>query len=286
MNYAALIITYYPDQEAFENILKIYKQLQHIIIIDNSEKKVNFPEHLRGITILQNSNIGGIAGGINRGIEFALKNIPDLKGIFIFDQDSSVPDKYIQKMIDFKESLNTQDILIYAPNFFDVNSKTFGSFYKFKRFSLKKLKCNKNIIYPTLTITSGMLLDIKAIEKVGFFNEDYLVDQVDNEYCIRIWKAGFKIAVNCDTVLNHSIGKRENRKLLFLTVKPNHHNFFRKYLVARNSLITLKKYPYIPVFIWETKVLTHEILSVLFFEKEKLKKIRAIFKGFKDGLLY
>ena len=260
MSYVALLITYYPDESAFKNIYNLYKQINNLIIVDNSDTLIIFPKNLTKIPILRN---------------------------FIFDQDTLIPKNYIKSMLEFKKAFENSKILIYAPNFIDINSKTYASFYKFSKFSIKKLKCKKrHIIFPTLVITSGILLKTKAIEKIGYFNEDYLIDQVDNEYCIRLWKSGFKIAVNFDIVLKHSIGKRSTRKILFLNVKPSNHNAFRRYLIARNSLITVKKYPYIPVFIWETKILFHEFLSILVFEKEKYKRLKFLLKGLKDGILY
>ncbi len=284
MKYAALVVTYYPDKDVFENIFNIQNQIENLVVIDNSNIPTSLPKELKG-NILRNYNSGGLAGGINKGIKYLLKKFPDIEGIFIFDQDTNIPENYINFMINFKKSVNDPKVLIYAPNFYDINSKTFASFIKFGKYSLKKYNCSKGkIIFPTLVITSGILLDVKAIEKVGYFNENYLIDQIDNEYCIRLWKSGFKVAVNCDITIYHSIGNRESKKFLFLNIKPNNHNSFRRFLIIRNSLLTTKKYFYSPVLIWELSIVSHEFLSVILFEKEKKKKLKAMFKGLYKGL--
>ncbi len=285
MNYAALVVTYYPDKDVFENILNIQNQIENFVVVDNSNIPSSFPKELKG-DLIKNQNTGGLAGGINKGIKYLLKKYPNIEGIFIFDQDTKIPENYINSMINFKKSIKDPKVLIYAPNFYDINSKTFASFIKLGKYSLKKYYCSKGkIIFPTLVITSGILLDVKAIEKVGYFNENYLIDQVDNEYCIRLWISGFKVAVNCDITIYHSIGNRKRKKFLFLNIKPNNHSSFRKFLIIRNSLLTVKKYFYSPVLIWELSVISHEFLSVILFEKEKKKKLKAMLKGLYKGLI-
>ncbi len=46
-----------------------------------------------------------------------------------------------------------------------------------------------------LAISSGSLFNLPALKKIGWHNEDYFVDCVDYELCLRARRCGFKIGL-------------------------------------------------------------------------------------------
>ncbi len=283
LEYIAVVVVYNPTEEHVRNIRRIHAQLKNTVVVDNSPKKrLKLPD----ITVIYPEENLGVAGGANIGLKICREK--KYRGVFIFDQDTLIPENYILSMINFKNSLRDSKVLIFAPAFMDRNTGSYGSFFSLSKISVKKLKTDKDVIFPSFVITSGMLIDCKAIDIVGFFDEYYFLDQVDTEYCLRVLKHGYRIAVNRNIVIEHSIGDREKKRFLFLNIKPNKHNSFRKYLIFRNGIITIKRYfkTFPSIFIWEGMIFSHELLSILFFENNKKEKIKAVLKGIKDGLFF
>ncbi len=285
MGYSAVVVTYYPEKKHIKNIEKISKQVDYLFIVDNTDIEITFPKFPRNVSIIKNRKNYGIAYALNVGLKLSEKL--NVNGVFLFDQDSSAYDTFVRDMILFKEKIKDEKVIMFSPNFFDINVKAYASFFKFTRFKIKRIKCG-GIIYPTLVITSGSLLDIRALKEIGYFNEIYFLDLVDNEYCFRILEKGYKIAVNCNIVLKHAIGKREEKKILFLKIRPNNHPPFRKYYIIRNCIFNIKRFgkKYPSIVLWNLALITHTVLSVLFFEKEKRKKFLCIAKGLIDGLFF
>jgi len=279
---AAVIVTFNPEKEHIKNIEKISKYVEKVFLVDNTEGKVDFNLPLN-VEIIKNEKNLGIASGFNIGIKLSVKEGFDL--LFLFDQDSKISEDFVKQMVDFS-TLN-KDVFLFAPKVFDYNANVYLNYLKLNKFSIKKLKCNKSIIYPTFVISSGSLLDLKKIKEIGLFKEDYFIDFVDNEYCLRILKKGFRIAVNCNIEMKHAIGKRENKKVFKgFYIRPNFHPPLRRYYISRNSIrTTIDYFTFLPsVFLFCIRVLVHEVLSILLFESDKSKKLKAVFIGIKDGI--
>ncbi|MBU0661741.1 glycosyltransferase family 2 protein [Patescibacteria group bacterium] len=289
--YAAVIVTYFPDADAIENLKQVSGLCDTVVVIDNTPEKMmrRFPD-LKNITVWKSAENVGLASALNIGMKLATKQ--GVENVFLFDQDSRPPHHYFQDMLNFKSRMNSNphSYAFYVPNFYDRNSKTFATFPLLGRFSLRHVTCEG---MPSLTdnlaliaITSGMLITVSAYKKIGPFRDDYLIDFIDNEYCLRANKLGYSIAVNCDLILDHAVGQRSVKKFHGLTIKPNHHAPIRRYYIFRNGIRTTIDYfyPYPCYAILMMARLTHEILSIVLYEESKYRKIRALILGIYHGL--
>ena len=91
--------------------------------------------------------------------------------------------------------------------------------------------------------TSGMLIPLKVLERVGGWDEEFLVDGVDNEFClhalslgIRCWKCGAGR-------LEHQLGRVEFKRFLGMRFRVYNYPPERLYGIYRNNLIAIKRYP-------------------------------------------
>lgn len=288
---AAVIVTYFPDANAIENLEKVSGSCDAVVVIDNTPERirVRFP-NLKNITVWKPAENVGLASALNIGMKLAAKQ--GSENVFLLDQDSRPPHRYFQNMLNFKSRIasTTRNCAFYVPNFYDRNSKTFATFPLLGRFSLRHITCEG---MPSLTdnfaliaITSGMLITLASFNKIGPFREDYFIDFVDNEYCLRANILGYSIAVNCDIILDHAVGQRSVNRFHGLTIKPNHHAPIRRYYIFRNGIrTTIDYFSLYPVYaILMTARLSHEILSIVLYEKSKCRKIRALILGIYHGL--
>lgn len=289
--HAAIIVTYYPDEDAIENLERLSGLCDTLLVIDNTPEQITkrFPNK-SNITVWNSAENIGLASALNIGMKLAAKQ--DVENVFLLDQDSRPSDHYFQQMLNFKSRLSStaHRFAFYVPNFYDRNSKTFGIFPLLGRLTLKHVKCYNMQPVPDnralIAITSGMLITLSAYKKMGPFRDDYFIDFIDNEYCLRANKLGFSIAVNCDIVLDHSIGNRSLRRFWGMTIKPNNHLPTRRYYISRNGIRTaidyFPRYPCYAILI--TARLAHEILSIVLYEESKYKKIKALILGIYHGL--
>jgi len=288
---AAVIVTYCPDANAIENLEKVSGSCDAVVVIDNTPERmrVRFPNP-KNITVWKPAENVGLASALNIGMKLAAKQ--GVENVFLLDQDSRPPHRYFQDMLNFKSEIDrsTDHWAFYVPNFYDRNSKTFAAFPLLGRFSLRHITCEG---MPSLTdnfaliaITSGMLITLASFNKIGPFRDDYFIDFVDNEYCLRANILGHPIAVNCDIILDHAVGQRSVKRFHGLTIKPNHHAPIRRYYIFRNGIRTTIDYfsPYPVYAILMTARLAHEILSIVLCEESKYRKIRALILGIYHGL--
>jgi rhamnosyltransferase len=124
---------------------------------------------------------------------------------------------------------------------------------------------------------------MSAFEECGFFNEDLFIDQVDNDFDFRVRKKGFVILQSQDNCIVHEIGYSQKR--LFFTIR----NYvpLRRYYLSRNCVHIFKKYFFFDCFavlrIFVGAVFGG-LFKIVFFEKDKSKKIACIIKGVLDGV--
>ncbi len=110
------------------------------------------------------------------------------------------------------------------------------------------------------------------------------IDSVDTEYCLRIYSMRYKIKRIPSVILNHNLGDIKEYKILGVKFKPTNHNPIRRYYITRNRFYVWDKYNTLyPSFIkWEKMATVKELIKVILFEKDKLKKIQFSLNGYID----
>jgi rhamnosyltransferase len=134
-------------------------------------------------------------------------------------------------------------------------------------------------------ITSGSLVDVRLANAIGGFREDYFIDQVDHEFCLRARAHGYKVVISHKPVMTHSVGRLGGVRLPFLGVLPNHPPL-RKYYIARNTVVTLATY-WRSEPEWCLRRLVRLLLGLAemaILEEHGFNRVRAFAGGVMDGL--
>lgn len=277
-NTIAIIVTYYPNIEfLLENIFLLLIQVNQVVVIDNSESSESLIQSLEGINkvvLFVNQNQGGIAGGLNIGLKYAWEQ--GFEFALLLDQDSKPNSDLVQKLSEgFDENL--KEVAIVCPKIVDVNCGHNENYLLPQQKFIKVFVC----------ITSGSLLNLNLVKKVGRFNEKFFIDYVDFEYCLRIQDLKFKILKSQQAYLYHSLGRIEKHHVMGINFFPTNHNSIRRYYKSRNGAFLVKK-NLIKNFSFSLKIFyknISDVLEVVFFEEDKFKKISSIIKGIIDGLI-
>ncbi|WP_421856287.1 glycosyltransferase [Marinomonas sp.] len=276
MKIGVVIVWFNPSSEHLDNLKSHIKQCECICVVDNSLNKYLLPLE-SNIHYIHNSNVGGIAGAFNRGADWLIKNNVDY--FYTFDQDSVVPDDFYEEMTQFTLSNNAS---ISCPNFYDVNSKTYGKFVKMSKFYFSDTDDNKT----HFCISSGMCIKSSVFIDLNKFDERFVIDHVDTEFLLKAVDSNIDVFYNKNVLLNHQIGERDLYDFLGVNLKPNHHNHIRKYYISRNGTYLSFKYfkKYKGYFVLNFMRIIHELICTVLYEENKMVKIYSIFKGLKDAV--
>ena len=138
------------------------------------------------------------------------------------------------------------------------------------------------------TMTSGNLISLYAWKVIGGFDEDYFIDAVDWDYCLRLTGKNFKV-LRLNTVhLNHNLGNAtQHTSPTGKQITALNYNKIRRYYITRNKLMIIAKYwkEYPNFSKGVIKGLFRDLRHIVFYETQKLTKLRSMFKGIMDFIL-
>ena len=134
--------------------------------------------------------------------------------------------------------------------------------------------------------TSGMLIPLKVLERVGGWDESFLVDGVDNEFCLHALSLGIKCWKCGAGWLEHRLGKVEFKRFLGIRFRVYNYPPERLYGIYRNNLTAIRRYPdvsggfrrqFLRVWGWRRHI------RMLLGERGLRAKWRAILSGIRDS---
>ena len=256
-------VLYNPTEEVFENISSYLNGLNKLYLVDNSEIEDNvlknkFLEFSPKIEYIKLNGNEGIAKALNIAKNKAMKE--NYNWLLTMDQDSKFENDDFLKMLNLVKKYFKKNIAIFSPF-----HKTIGSIYE-----------NKEMIEKDVVMTSGNLLNLKIVQKIGDFEEKFFIDEVDHDYCYRIKKENYKIVVLNEIILRHNLGNIREYKFFSVT----NHNYIRRYYITRNKLYMTKKYPFLRKRY--IKGIFKDTIKIILVETDKIKKLKMIYLGIKD----
>ncbi|HEE5405124.1 rhamnosyltransferase family protein [Acinetobacter baumannii] len=287
MKFSAIIVTYNPNLNIFKliNVLK----LQGItsIVVDNASKDFDFKgvENDQNCYLVRLENNLGIATAQNKGIEKAIEL--GAEQILFFDQDSSIPEDYIENLYADYELLmrNNIDIGAIGPRFIDDRYNFYYKTISVTRNGFRIKHDVSNIdkpLHSTLLISSGSMISINTLKKVGLMRDNYFIDYVDTEWCLRAESLGYKNFISAKAVMRHTIGDNViNLKFFNVPV----HSAFRRYYRVRNAFYMMRE-PHVPIILAIREIFfsfIHQIILIS-FERNKSGYLKSYFKGLRDGI--
>ncbi|MDF8366780.1 glycosyltransferase [Weissella paramesenteroides] len=269
-----IIVTYNPEIKLLtENISAVLNQFSSVLIVDNGSQNINQIRSIsvkNGVEIIELHNNRGIAYAQNIGIKYYQNYGNDWA--LMLDQDTVIPE-------------NAYNCMINLPQFKNKKTGILGMRY------LPHVE-GPDVHRVTRIIASGNLVNIAAWEKVGGFDNELFIDQVDFDFDYKLQLAGYNIWQIDSLKLKHDVGKRPTHtyysRILSKIFGLNHiteHSEFRQYYIYRNSLIMRKRYP---EFIQKRSLFQFILRMIIlsFSYEHPLKKIKAAFNGIFEAMRY
>jgi len=262
----AIIVTYNPEIQILSgNINKLNAINISCCVVDNTDASYlsALPTHNKVIAFQENH---GIAKAQNEGIKYAISEGYD--AIIFFDQDSILNENSILSLISGFDNPETE---IAAPVFTDTDKGFYYKLVDITKYGLRKIinpQLLKNKINISTAISSGTLVRTSVFNKVGLMDEDFFIDYVDTEWCLRCANNNILIEINPQSIMKHSIGDK-SINLFFFRVPV--HSPTRRYYRIRNSLMLLSK-PDVPKLLALREILSaaiHQSIIMIFCANRK-----------------
>jgi len=264
-------VLYNADDTVIANIESYIQELNQLYVVDNSEPindlLVAALEKFVNCIYINNNGNKGIANALNVGAQFATR--AGATWLLTMDQDSRFEQGEFHKLLKYSINCDEKVIGLVSP------------------FHTTKISVEpKNEIDEVLTtMTSGNLINLFAWQAIGGFDEDYFIDAVDWDYCMRLNSNNFKV-IRLNTVhLNHNLGDVTTHTAFSRKdVMVLNYNATRRYYITRNKLMFIAKYRKLyPGFSKGVfKSLFRDLRHIILYEKKKPQKLSAMVKGVVD----
>lgn len=290
----ALVITFNPALDLVQKLDDLFREFDEIILVDNGSRyeardiieKQGKVWGSKLKTLINNRN-AGVATALNQGFILAIRL--GYEYLITLDQDSIPVTGMRNELIKALQGHpNREKLAVLAP---DIIEEALGkpSRYIHPRGFLffERETCHGEILRNlSFVITSGSMFNLKLYEKIGPFRDDFFVDAIDTEYCLRAMTMGYEISVACHANLKHHLGNRQSRQFLGKTQSPTFHPPYRWYYINRNRIrmIFLYSWRFPHWFFHEIAISITSLLRMLLFENQRKTKVLAILMGIWDGL--
>lgn len=281
----AVVVTYHPEPGVVENIRAVRRQVERLIVVDNevTDESRNLLAALAedpAVELVFNRENLGIATALNQGRERALSG--DFDWLATFDQDSRAPDGFIAGLLaGYRAYAERERVAVLAPLYRDRNLGVVSS----PSGPITGDPARETVI--SVTATSGNLVSTRALRAVGPFRDDFFIDCVDFDFCLRCRRQGWLVLEVRRVELDHAQGRFTQRRWLWRTPRLNDYSAVRRYYQARNRLIMYARFAaFDPRWILrDARGYASDLAKLLLFSERRPEKVRAVFTGFWHALI-
>jgi rhamnosyltransferase len=279
----AVVVTFYADTDLADRISRVARQVPQIVIVDNGSSSacVDQLKHIAdsfSTHLILNSRNEGLGAGLNKGIRWAASQ--GFQWALTLDQDTTVAPEMVETLAAVVDSYSPSERLaVVGSNFRD---KINGALFR-EPASTANGSAGTEM---ASVLTSGSLISIPVFQSIGAFRDDFFIDCLDHEYCLRARSHGFHVVLTSRPVMEHGIGHVTSHRLLWRNVNTSNHSPLRRYFTVRNTLILTREYLFkdpgwITYALWG---LTKSLVLILLFETDRIAKLKFILRGGLDGI--
>lgn len=267
MKIIAIVVTYYPEKILLcNNISAFINYVDKVLIWENTPLSDKFKYRF-----VSNEKVEYCGDGINsisRGLNYAWNYARSYGYDYVLTMDQ---DSLWHNFCKFKNDIlfNIDISGIWGPNINDEFSS------------------EQSIIEKDSIITSGMLVSVNIINRVGGWNEIFDIDCVDEEFCLKAQKIGIKSYICTKCILTQRFGVPKHVKLFGHVGVLRNDSPSRLYSIYKNHVILIRMYPEVKSIrkdFWTSKL--GIIKWIVVFEESRLRKLYAIVSGIICGCFY
>ena len=288
----AVVVTFQPDLPRLKQLLTAcLPQVAGLVVVDNgSGARIQASLQSHGEAdqfdvLALDANVG-VAAAQNKGVAWARER--GCSHLLFFDQDS-VPSSDMVARLSFalnRSAHSGPPIAAVGPRLVDRRTGTSTPFVHFGVLGVIKETCEKGdngqLVETDFLVSSGMLIPLEMLDRVGLLEEGLFIDNVDLEWCFRARSMGLSLYGVYDAVMEHSVGD----EVIELGGHVIHlHNPSRQYYIMRNRILLYQR-SYSP-WGWIIQDFVRMLFKLLAFSLvfgPRRQNLAMMLKGIKDGL--
>jgi rhamnosyltransferase len=288
----AVIVTYRPDGATLARAIEaIAPQVDRVFVMDNGEGDPSGPGEDRvppNASIRRMGHNRGIAAAQNAGIEAVRES--GAAYVLLLDHDTICAPDMVARLVAAIRRLEAEGIPISAvgPQYGMVPGEPLSGFVRFGRFGFQRrwsAPDGEDVVEADFLISSGSLLPLAALDRIGGMDETLFIDHVDTEWFLRARDRGFRCFGVLSAEMEHALGEGSRRFWLGRWRRVPDHRPFRYYYIVRNSLLLYRR-GYAPRR-WIAgdflRLLAIGVLN-LTIRGERRARLRMMALGLRDGL--
>jgi rhamnosyltransferase len=268
----AIVVAYYPDADFPKRIEAICAQFPTIVVIDNTPEASALGALPSVVYVIRNERNLGVATALNQGLHWAANR--QCTWAASFDQDTEIFPTYLNAVMEAAKK-NGHDPVLVGANYTDCRLVQPSHL----------AQSNDERTVPRLTlISSGTYMPVLFALDIGGFRDDYFIDSVDHEFCLRAKRHGARVLMTIQPHMCHRMGLAAAGWGIPLSWQ---HAPSRRYYIARNTLATIRanawRHP-----LWSLRQigrLTAECFAIITLEEQRMPKLRAFLQGLWHGFV-
>jgi rhamnosyltransferase len=268
---AAVVVLYRPDEDVVGNVAAYADQVDVVLAIDNSE--VADPDvvgALRGIENLEYRWMGrntGIATALNTGCRRAIEL--GYSWVLTMDQDSTAAPVFVDALAQVLNGSDSDSIAIVVPMWQQAGGLP--------------VDVGSGLAELDYAMTSGNLLRLRTFDALGGFRDDFFIDQVDHEFCLRARRAGWRIVQKQDVLLLHRMGSLQEVHFPIRCYITDY-SPLRRYYMVRNLLEMTREFgDEFPGFVArQRKWWRRDLSKIVLAEPHRVRKLTMMYRGWRD----
>ena len=271
----AILISYHPDAELPRRATRLLEQAGSLVIVDNGSGEET-QQMLHGIAadsrvslVLNCANLG-VAAALNSGVEHARAS--GFAWVLLLDQDSDPHEDMLSSLIEVRAAYpEPARVAVIGAGFGeDARPAPAAAWQEVES-----------------VITSGSLIPLVLHAAIGPFRDEFFIDYVDSEYCMRARAQGYRVIKTTKPLMSHTIGAPTRHEVFGLSKWTTNHSPDRRYYIARNDTVMLREYGGYAFGSWALKSLSRRLRTckrIMLYERSKARKIAAVSAGWWDGV--
>lgn len=275
-------VTHHPDSAWPDRFVGQAAEAVASVIVDNhsDEEEAEIISKVaarHGTHLVRNKTNLGLAVALNQGAQLAFDE--GHRWLLVFDQDSCPLPGIGAELVRLYHLAATRcSTAVVGANFFDEAKQAL-------RFP--SLGAARREWVPVRTvIASGSLIEREAYRTIGPFREEFFVDSVDHDYCLRARAKGFQVALATRPLMMHCIGAETTHRVLGRRIATSNHSAARRYDMGRNRTALAREYLFRETrwVLASTLTLLAETFMLQMVEGDGSSKAMAVIFGAWHGL--
>jgi len=251
-----VIVSFNNRRDILECLESLKDERIEVIVVDNKSSDGSIEavkSKFKQIKILENKKNIGFAAASNKGIRYALREKADY--VLLLNPDTIVEKNFPSVLLKKKADIISPVIKFKRKGewVYDFGGRVNFLIGRTRHLEKKSL----NTPLSPIDYVSGccILIRRKVFEKIGFLDERYFLFFEDVDFCLRARKAGFRVALEPESVILHKLseGKAKSLQQIYHLLSSN--------LIFVNRWIPVCRRPlaYLYLFALSLKILLNRI---------------------------